>query len=254
MKMIDLATPIEDGLEVDLPQQRARIEYKDHQTSLPEMLACFPGVIADQLTGKCGWAVEQISLSTHTGPHLDAPWHYDPVMNGGEKAWTIDQIPLEWCIGDGVMVDFSHKPDGYVCTSEDFKAYFQKVGYTLKAGDIVLIHTSAPEAWGRMEYMKRGCGIGREATLWLCGQGVHITGTDAWSWDAPLPLEAEEFAKDGDPSIIWQGHKAGREAIYCHMEKLCNLDQLPPFGFRVIALPIKITGASAGWVRPVALL
>lgn len=254
MKIIDLATPIENGLEVDLPQQRARIEYKDHQTSLPEMLSCFPGVTADQLTGKCGWAVEQIELSTHTGPHLDAPWHYDPVMNGGEKAWTIDQIPLEWCIGDGVMVDFSDKADGYVCTSEDFKSYFQKVGYILKPGDIVLIHTSAPAAWGRMEYMKRGCGIGREATLWLCGQGVHITGTDAWSWDAPLPLEAEEFAREGDPSIIWQGHKAGREAIYCHMEKLCNLDQLPPFGFRVIALPIKITGASAGWVRPVALL
>ena len=79
-------------------------------------------------------------------------------------------------------------------------------------------------------------------------------GTDAWSWDAPLGLVAKKFEETGDASIIWEGHKAGRHHAYLQMEKMTNLDQLPPFGFKVIALPIKIKGASAGWVRAIALL
>lgn len=254
MKIVDLSTPIAHQLPVDPPIQMAEIEYIDHAAGVPSMIAMFPGVTKDDLPDGASWAVESIKLCTHTGTHMDAPWHYHPTMNHGQPAWTIDQIPLEWCIGDGVVLDVSDLPDGYVCTQQDLQERFAKIGYTVKPGDIVLIHTSAPEAWGTEAYLLKGCGIGREATLWLAGQGVHITGTDAWSWDAPLALEAEAFRQNGDPSIIWEGHKAGMDCIYCHMEKLGNLDQLPPFGFRVIALPINIERASAGWVRPVAIL
>ena len=111
------------------------------------MLSFFPGATQEDLLDGCGWAVDNLKLSTHTGTHLDAPFHYHPTMNHGKPAWTIDRIPLEWCMGDGVMVDFSDKPDGYVCNSADFIEYFDKVGYRLKVGDIVLvlslIHISA---------------------------------------------------------------------------------------------------------------
>lgn len=254
MKLIDLSVPLVDGLPVDPPPQIPHIQYIDHKAGVSGMLELFPGTTEKDLPDGCSWAVEVLSLCTHSGTHMDAPWHYHPTMNGGERAWTIDEIPLEWCFSDGVMVDFSDKPDGYVCTSQDFKDYFERVGYVLKAGDIVLVHTNAPQAWGTEAFLEKGCGIGREATLWLTRQGIHITGTDAWSWDAPLKLEAETFRKNGDPSVIWEGHKAGKDTIYCHMEKLANLDQLPAFGFKVIAFPIKIQAASAGWVRPVALL
>ena len=254
MKLIDLSVAIEDNLPVDPAPQIAHIEYIDHEAGVESMLTFFPGATKDDLPDGAGWAVDNIRLSTHTGTHLDAPWHYHPTMNHGERAWTIDEIPLEWCISDGVMVDFSDKPDGYVCTSEDFKAYFEKVGYQLKPLDIVLVHTSAMTAWGSPKYLVTGCGVGREATVWLAEQGVHIVGTDAWSWDAPLPLVAEKFNQTHDSSLIWEGHKAGAECIYCHMEKLNNLEQLPPFGFKVSCLPIKIKNGSAGWVRAVAML
>ena len=78
-------------------------------------------------------------------------------------------------------------------------------------------------------------------------------GTDAWSWDAPFSHTAKKFAKDRDPSIIWEGHKAGREIPYYQMEKLQHLETLPGHGFTVICFPVKIERAGAGWVRAVAL-
>jgi len=83
---------------------------------------------------------------------------------------------------------------------------------------------------------------------------VRVTGIDGWSWDAPFSFTRKRFLETGDPSIIWEGHKAGREIGYCHMEKLANLDQLPPFGFKVACFPVKIEAASAGWTRCVAML
>ena len=82
--------------------------------------------------------------------------------------------------------------------------------------------------------------MGREATLHLLKQGVRVTGTDGWSWDAPFSFTHKHFIETGDASLIWEGHKAGRDIGYCHMEKLTNLDQLPPSGFKVCCFPVKI--------------
>ncbi|MDB5532492.1 MAG: cyclase, partial [Hyphomicrobiales bacterium] len=97
------------------------------------------------------------------------------------------------------------------------------------------------------------CGMGREATLYLTSRGVRVTGTDAWSWDAPFGYTAKRYAETKDPSIIWEGHKAGREIGYCHIEKLHNLETLPPHGFTVACFPVKVKAASAGWTRAVAI-
>jgi len=83
---------------------------------------------------------------------------------------------------------------------------------------------------------------------------VRVTGTDAWSWDAPFVHTKDKFTQTGDPSLIWEGHKAGREIGYCHLEKLHNLEALPAHGFTIACFPVKIRGASAGWTRAVAIL
>ena len=62
-------------------------------------------------------------------------------------------------------------------------------------------------------------------------QGVRITGTDGWSWDAPFIHTAKRYAATHDASLIWEGHKAGRHIGYCHIEKLHNLEALPSTGF-----------------------
>ena len=256
MKIIDLSVPIIDGLPVDQPVQIPKIRYRRHtdEEAVTTFLAASPGSKREQLLDGHGWAIEQIQLSTHTGTHVDAPYHFHPTMNGGEPAWTIDQIPLEWFMGDGVVVDFFDKPDGYVCTPADFQDYFDRIGYQLKPGDVVCLRTSAMSAWGTPEYLHKGCGVGREATLWLIEQGVHAVGTDAWSWDVPREYAARRFQETGDPSVCWEGHKAGAVKAYVQYEKLTNLEQLPPFGFRFFGVPVKIEKASAGWVRAFAVI
>ena len=102
--------------------------------------------------------------------------------------------------------------------------------------------------------MEAGVGIGREATLYILEQGVKVVGTDAWSWDAPFKYTRERFAEHGDPSIIWEGHKAGRDMAYGQMEKLANLAQLPATGFLIFCFPYKIKHASTGFTRAVALI
>jgi kynurenine formamidase len=95
--------------------------------------------------------------------------------------------------------------------------------------------------------------MGYEATMYLLERGVRLTGTDAWSWDAPFSYTARKIAETGDVSLIWEGHKAGRDIGYCHLEKLHNLEALPPHGFTISCFPHKIRRASAGWTRAVAI-
>ncbi len=154
----------------------------------------------------------------------------------------------------GVKLDFRHFEDGYVVTAADIEAQLNRIAYSLSPLDIVLINTSAGAAYGDDDYVDRGCGMGHEATMHLTERGVRVVGTDAWSWDAPFKYTAERYAKDGDPSIIWEGHKAGRHIGYYQIEKLLGLEQLPDFGFTLCCFPVKIKKASAGWIRAVAIV
>jgi kynurenine formamidase len=190
---------------------------------------------------------------THNGTHLDAPYHFHSTMNRGERAITIDEVPLDWCLQPGIKLDFRHLPDGYVVTADDVAAELDRIAHVLKPLEIVVVNTRAGAAYGKPHYVSAGCGIGRDATLYLLERGVRLTGTDGWSWDAPFVHTKEKYAATGDPGLIWKGHKAGREIGYCHLEKLHNLEALPPDGFTISCFPVKIRGASAGWTRAVAI-
>ena len=255
IRMVDLSLPIESGLPSDPPMMIPRVDYVDHQAGAAQMLDFFPGLKKEQLPGQLGWAMEFIALTTHSGTHLDAPYHYHPTMDNGAHAATIDEIPLAWCFGDGVILDFRHKGDGERITVSDIDGELSRIKYKIKPMDIVLIRTGADSAWGTPEYLLKGAGLDRESTLHLLSKGVRVTGTDAWSWDRPLPFLAREFQAEGDPKVIWEAHFAGIEKGYCHMEKMANLGAVGrPFGFRICCFPIRIKRASAGWVRPVAII
>jgi kynurenine formamidase len=200
------------------------------------------------------WAVEQIRLSTHNTTHLDAPWHFASTMDGGKRAITIDEVPLEWCFQPGIKLDFRNFEDGYVATARDVEQELKRIDHTLSPLEIVLVNTRAGARYGQADYVSSGCGMGREATLYLLERGVRVTGTDGWSWDAPFVHTQKKFAATHDPKLIWEGHKAGREIGYCHIEKLHNLEALPTKGFTVSCFPVKVRAASAGWTRAVAIV
>jgi kynurenine formamidase len=254
-RFIDLSISIEENLPSDPPIMIPKINYIDHAQGSKQMKDFFPGVTKDQLPGGLGWALEFLTLTTHSGTHLDAPYHYHPTMNQGKPSTTIDEIPLEWCFNDGVVLDFRNKANGERITVEDVKKELKRIKYDIKPLDIVLIQTGADDAWGTPQYLLKGAGMDRESTLYLLEKGVKVVGIDAWSWDRPLPFLAKEFKETGNPKVIWEAHFAGIEIGYCHMEKLANLSAIGrPYGFTVCCFPIKIKRASAGWVRPVAIV
>ncbi|MEJ0046067.1 MAG: cyclase family protein [Rhodospirillales bacterium] len=253
-RLIDISTTLKTGIISDPPTALPEIDYVAHAAGALEMTAAFPELRAEDLPDGEGWAIERLRISTHNGTHLDAPWHFASTMDNGARAITIDEVPLEWCYGPGIKLDFRHLPDGHVVTEAEVAAEIARIGHTLRPLDIVLVNTAAGDRYGEDDYLVRGCGMGRDATLYLLEHGVRVTGTDAWSWDAPFYYTARRFAESHDASIIWEGHKAGRARGYCHLEKLGNLASLPDSGFLVSCFPVKIEAASAGWTRAVAIL
>ena len=254
---IDLSIYLENDVISDPPVFAPKIEYFDHESTVEQITPFFPGLQKHDLPDGEAWAIEKIQLTTHNGTHLDAPYHFHSTMDKalGERkpAIKIDEVPLEWCFQPGVKLDFRHFADGYVVTAADVEAELARIGHVLTPLEIVVVNTRAGARYGESDYVTSGCGMGYEATMYLLERGVRLTGTDGWSWDAPFVHTADKYADTGDASLIWEGHKAGRDIGYCHIEKLHNLEALPPTGFIISCFPHKIRGASAGWTRAVAI-
>ena len=252
MKIIDLSKPIQYNSK-DPSFMRVKIKHKAHRKArwlvrlfgLPFRL--FPKKFK-------GWADDEIrKMGVHSTTHLDAPWHYGPECMG-QPAKTIDQVPLEWCYGDGLVIDMRHKADYDAITVEDIKKALQKNRLELKPEMIVLIQTGRDALMGTPDFFKRGTGMSAEATIWLIDQGIRVMGIDQWGWDLPLPYQMEQAKKNNLPELFWEAHLVGIDREYCHMEQLTNLDKLPKSGFKIAAFPLKIVGGSAAPARVVALL
>lgn len=257
-KFIDISVSLRSDIPSDPPHALPKIEYRDHLATAPA-IAEFFNVSIDDLPNREYAAVEKCNITTHNGTHLDAPYHFFSTMNhaltpGGEPSMTIDEVPLEWCFQPAVKLDFRNFDDGYVATPKDVEAELARIGHELRPLEIVVVNTRAGGRYGEKDYVDSGCGIGKEATLWMLERGVRLVGTDAWSWDAPFSHTKRRIAGGGSPALIWEGHRAGREIGYSHLEKLHNLEQLPSTGFDVICFPVKVHKGSAGWTRAVAIV
>lgn len=253
-RIIDISVPLRAGIASDPPGHLPEIDYYAHADTAEDIVSFFPGTTVDDLPDGEGWAIERVRITTHNGTHLDAPYHYSATMDGGSRASTIDEVPLEWCFQPAVKLDFRHLPDGCVATAADVEEELRRIGHKLRPLEIVVVNTAAGARYGEDDYVSSGCGMGREATLYLLERGVRLTGTDAWSWDAPFVHTARRYARERDASVIWEGHRAGREIGYCHLEKLHALETLPAQGFQIACFPVKIHAASAGWTRAVAIV
>src|SRR5579884_1631217 len=111
MRLIDLSVPISPGPAEAPDLLRTEIEYSDHVAGAASIQAMF-GVGPELLRDGEGWAVETFTrFGTHNSTHVDAPYHYNSRI-GGEPAQTIDELPLDWFLRPGVVLDFHTRADG----------------------------------------------------------------------------------------------------------------------------------------------
>lgn len=185
-----------------------------------------------------------IVMGDHTGTHIDSLWHGDR-----QASIKADQIPLEYCIGDGVVIDVSDKKPGDEILVEDLQRALEKINYKIKPRDIVLIRTdAATRYYDTPAYLTEHPGMTREGTLWLIDQGVKVMGIDAPTFDLPFSVMLSR-------GKIWPAHMVMKEREYYHLENLIYLNKIPkPFGFKFMCFPIKFKGTSASPVRAVAVL
>jgi len=252
MKVIDLSKPIQFNTHDPFFMQ-VKIKHKRHAAArwLVRLLGLPFRLFPKEFMG---WADDTITkMGVHATTHIDAPWHYGPT-SGGAPAQTIDQMPLDRCIGPGVVLDMIHKPDNEAITIADMQAALAKTGATLTERTIVLIRTGRDQQLGSKGYWKTGTGMSAAATEWLLDRGVTVMGIDQWGWDLPFHAQIAKSKATGDNTLFWEAHRVGQRRPYWHMEQLTNLGALPPRGFEVAVFPLRIVGASAAPARVVAIL
>ena len=187
------------------------------------------------------------SASEHGGTHVDAPVHF------AEGKWSVDNIPLHNLIGKGILVDVSSKALGnpdYLISREDFTNW-ENLNGPILPGTIVLVRTGWESFWpNKKQYLgtdKPGDvtnlhfpGFSEEAARFLSNERkVNAVGLDTPSLDYG---QSKDFI----------AHRVFGESNTPGFENVTNLKSLPPRGFKVIALPMKIGGGSGAPLRIVA--
>jgi kynurenine formamidase len=252
VRLVDLSAPIRQS-PPELPDAlRTEIEFSGHAEGAAQIQALL-GVPKRLLRDGEGWAVETLTrFGTHNATHVDAPWHYNSRV-GGDRAQTIDELPLDWFLGPGVVLDMTAKADGEPIDVEDVEGELARIGHEPAPGDIVLVWTGRDEFAEELSYVALGPAVTVDATRWLFERGVRVMGIDAWGWDGPLHLQAQRALERDEPGVFWAAHQA--DLPYAQIERLVNLGGLPaPTGFQVACFPLKIAGASAAPARVVALV
>ncbi|MFE9355161.1 cyclase family protein [Streptomyces olivaceoviridis] len=255
MRIIDLSTAVDaSGWEPD-PLKHEIMSPAEGGRHMAAAMASAFGIEFDPAELPDGelLSLDALTLTSHTGTHVDAPSHYGTKAAYGVPR-HIDQMPLDWFVGAGVRLDVSDAPVGTV-GADRLEHAFTEIGYRPGPGDIVLLRTGADRHAGKPEFFTDFTGLDGPATELLLDLAVRVIGTDAFSLDAPFGHMISTYRRTGDKSVLWPAHFTGRRREYCQIERLANLDALPaPTGFTVVCLPVKIAGAGAGWTRAAALL
>ncbi|CAN5648959.1 MAG: cyclase family protein [Rubrobacter sp.] len=181
-----------------------------------------------------------LTISEHTGTHMDAPLHFVPE---GPAHYGTDEIPLERLAGRAATIDATTLGPDDLLGVDRVQMWEDEHG-PIERGDRVLVRYGWDERWttgpGGRRFLEDWPGLSGEAAEYLVGKGVALVGCDTLAVDAAGSLE--------NPAH----HALLGNEVYV-VENLKNLDRLPPFCL-FLAFPLKIKGGSGSPVRAVALV
>ncbi|OIQ37197.1 MAG: cyclase [Bacteroidetes bacterium MedPE-SWsnd-G1] len=198
------------------------------------------------------YTANNFETAEHGGTHIDAPIHF------AENTMSVDQLPLQNLVGSAIKIDVTANAKGnpdYLINIDDFKTWENNHGMEIPDGSIVLLETGFskfyPDAQKYLGTTARGedavkelhfPGLDPKAATWLVkNRNINAIGLDTPSIDY-------------GQSTYFRSHVILLSENIPAFENLTSLDQLPPYGFNVVALPMKIKGGSGAPLRIIALL
>ncbi|SEL71696.1 cyclase family protein [Rhodococcus maanshanensis] len=263
MQLIDLTRTLDPADRDLLPEQlrplaavvAPAVTYAHPSGSGRDEFAAAMRCSVEDLPGGEGWGSELVTeFSSHLGTHVDAPLHYGSTCEG-KPSRTITDIALDelWC--EAIVLDLRGRCAANTAISVDaLEAALTANGAPIPAGGAVLLRTGQEQFTLTDPEFFQYPGMSREGTLLLAERGAKVLGTDAAGWDLSFAVMARKFEETGDNSVLWDGHRAGREREVFIVQQMTNLAALPPSGFRVAFFPIKLARASAAPARVVAFV
>lgn len=213
------------------------MHYLDLTLEISESIPGFPGSPSPQFLR---WStikddkfnLELLFLSSHTGTHLDAPYHFT------EHGTKINQIPLSRLIGKALLIKIK-KSQNQKITKKDLLDFERKNG-KIKNFDSVIFFTNWQKNLKEKYFFTKNPGLSKSATEYLVSKKINLVGIDSPSID---------LGKDS--SFI--AHKILAQNNILIVENLVGLEKIPVFEFEFIILPLKLKNATGSPVRAIAV-
>ena len=181
-----------------------------------------------------GFETEAMFLVTHTGTHVDAPFHFQAT---GIK---IDKVPPEQLIGRGVLLDLTKTEEKGAIAASDIRDAERAAGTPLKERDIILVRTGWDRMLGTEKYATSYPGLTKDAADFILERKVNAVGVDTPNPDLP---DAADFPVHN--TLLPKG--------VLIVENLANLGSISRPTFRFIGLPLKIRNGTGSPIRAVAI-
>ena len=211
MRVIDLSQTIEPGMPC--------------YPGTPEPVFCVLSSIA-----KHGFAEQMLTLSSHTGTHIDLPSHILP------QGVSLDALPLERFTGKGIAIDVRRSAGGEI-TIESLQAFETLI----RECEFLLLFSGWSQYWGTPDYFEGYPTLSPDAALWLAGFQLKGLGVDMISVDAP---DSSDFPV----------HMQLLQNTILLIENLADLSLLLHSPFVFCCFPLKISKAEASPVRALAFM
>ena len=205
---------------------------------ISENIPTFPGspqpsFVQDKNIKNDGYNSELLFLSSHTGTHLDAPYHFQ------EKGEKIHEISLKRLVSSAILVKSRKKGDQPI-TKTDIQKFEKKHG-KIPSGSTVIFWTGWQKMIKNISYFIRNPGLSTAAAKYLVSKKINLVGTDSPSID---------LGKDKRFPV----HHIFSKNNVLIVENLTNLEKIGSSKFHFVVLPLKLKGATGSPVRAIAFV